>query len=122
MQAYSVTGRHSEGAWLFSVVAPDSTERPFMRLNHPEEYEVFMSDDGTGLASAAIAYKEWRFHCTVELLSSEFPLVGGSKATLVLQGRGNGCANPSDFKRWLVNLRVGNGEIEEGAVAVGVVQ
>jgi hypothetical protein len=104
---YPVSGSFASGAWRISF--RDGSKSGVLSLSLPAQIEIFKLDIHDGRTTGGggpLLYKEWRFEGQVEgtgLFKSG--IVGPTRYFLVLQGRGNSCDNPGDFKSWRLEIK-----------------
>jgi hypothetical protein len=104
---YPVSGSFVSSAWRISF--RDGSKSGVLSLSPPAQIEIFKLDIHDGRTSGGggpLLYKEWRFEGQVEgngLFKSG--IVGPTRYFLVLQGRGNSCDNPGDFKSWRLEIK-----------------
>jgi len=105
-EQYLVTGLVVGNAWRFTF--RDGRKTGVLSLALPQTLESFKADIHDGKRSGGggpLLYKEWRLEGQVEgtgLFKSG--IVGPTRYLLVLQGRGNGCDNPGDYKHWRLEI------------------
>lgn len=67
--------------------------------------------DGTDRGTGPALYKEWRFKGAVDGTGVfKKSMTGKREFKLILQGRGNACADASDFSHWNLSVTVAAGE------------
>lgn len=105
-ETYSLTGALVRNAWKLTF--RDGTRSGVLSLPLPFRMETLKADirDGqTSPGGGPLLYKEWRFDGRVN--GTGFfrnGIVGTTRYTLLLQGRGNGCDNSEDFKTWRLQV------------------
>jgi nitrogen fixation protein len=105
-EQYVVSGSLVSNAWRLTF--RDGSKSGVLSLPLPQTMESFKADIHDGKRSGGggpLLYKEWRLEGQVEgtgLFKSG--IVGPTRYVLVLQGRGNGCDNPGDYKSWRLEV------------------
>lgn len=103
--SYSINGLFQNNAWKLNI-RDDRGKTGLLALPLPSTMVAFAADIHDRSEGETILYKEWRFKYKVRQGTGIFqkgvaPL---AEYFLVLQGRGNNCANSADFKNWRVEI------------------
>lgn len=103
---YSLTGSLTGNAWRLSFRAAGQTGT--LSLPLPARMSTFHADIHDGQTSGGggpLLYKEWRFEGRASGTGIfRAGLAAPARYTLVLQGRGNGCADAADFTHWRLQV------------------
>jgi hypothetical protein len=104
---YSIVGSFLKDIWRLTFRAGSGTG--LLELPLPEkiwEHSADIHDNKTSPGGGPLLYKEWRLEGKVTGTGIfKSGIVGATKYTLVLQGRGNGCDNAEDFSNWRLDVR-----------------
>lgn len=103
---FSLTNSFAAKTWKFTFKTKDG-KNGVLTLPMPTQMVQFATDthenEGVG---EPVLYKEWRFKGTVQSGNGLFSagIIKPTTYFLVLQGRGNNCANAEDFKYWRLEI------------------
>ena len=106
-EKYTLKGSLVGGAWRLTF--RDGNQSGTLTLPLPARATSFVADIRDGQTSAGggpLLYKEWRFEGPARgtgVFKSGF--AGPARYFLILQGRGNACANAEDFTHWRLEVR-----------------
>ena len=105
LDAYVLKTDTSSKGWTFEV-ADKAGNTGSIAFAIPTRIEWFFVDPRTGESPGSPQlYKEWRLVSTVQLSGTVAKVANNADATLILQGRGNGCTMAEDFTHWILKVR-----------------
>lgn len=104
---YTLSGSLAGGEWRLSFRGAGQ-QTGTLNLPLPARMSTFAADIHDGQTSGGggpLLYKEWRFEGRVSGTGIFRAGLGApARYQLVLQGRGNGCANAEDFTHWRLKV------------------
>jgi hypothetical protein len=105
-RSYSLKATRSVRNWTFQLQHPDGSKGTLV-FAIPRTSQYFVTDPQPDpKQSNPVVYKELRVNGT--LAGTGMFAAGMTRDTqyrLIFQGRGNGCANPQDFRTWMLEVR-----------------
>lgn len=105
-ESYLLGGSLVGGAWKLTFREGNQTGTLSLPLPlRMTNYTADIHDGQTSGGGGPLLYKEWRFEGQASGTGLfRAGMVGPTKYLLVLQGRGNGCNDASDFKHWRLQI------------------
>ncbi len=105
-ESYTLTGALIGRAWRLTF--RDGSKTGTLNLPLPARLTSYAADIHDGRTSAGggpLLYKEWRFEGQASGTGFfRAGIVGPTRYSLVLQGRGNGCQSAEDFTHWRLEV------------------
>ena len=104
-ESFEIIVKFEDDIWTFYKHDKRTSEPiPVMQFVHSYELTEYYADIGDRNPDI-ILYKEWRFLGILKSLNEDITLPSNEQATLVLQGSGNKCPDPSRMTHWLIHFR-----------------